>query len=107
MTNGTDEKTQFFIWTAIVAAITGIYGFFLRHTTKHPQQSEIDNLWKEKQNISECAQIVKRMDGNHKEVREDLKEIKQLMGFPKYKPCFRSIIADDYGNIYIMRMIII
>ena len=79
MTNGTDEKTQFFIWAAIIAAVTGIYGFFLRHVMRHPQQNELNNLWEQKQSVDRCEQIVKRIDSIHKDLKEDLKEIKRLI----------------------------
>ena len=79
MTNGTDEKTQFFIWTVMISAVVGIYGFFLRHVVRHPQQNELNNLWKEKQSVGSCDQIVKRMDENFGDIKEDLKEIKRLI----------------------------
>lgn len=83
MTNGTDEKTQIFIWTAVIAAITGIYGFFIKHIVGHSDKQYIDGevqaLWNKKQDISVCKQIVERIDQNHKEIKEDLTEIKNLI----------------------------
>jgi len=70
-----DEKTEIFFWGAVFSALVGIYGFFVKHLIKHPDKDEIEKLWNEKQNISECEQIVRRIDENHKETCKKLDRI--------------------------------
>jgi hypothetical protein len=66
-----DEKAQIWIIGSLIAAITGMYGFFLRHVFGHVKQEqvadELGRVWEKKRSIETCNEIVKRFDENHKE----------------------------------------
>ena len=70
-----DEKTEFWIFGALISAITGIYYFFLRHIFNHVGSAEIARLKKDVQYKENCEQIVKRQDENHEEVCKKLDRI--------------------------------
>lgn len=70
-----DDRTDTFILGALVAAITGIYGFFVKHLIGHADKSEIEKLWEQKQSVGRCDEIVKRMDENHMETCKKLDKI--------------------------------
>lgn len=78
-----DEKTQFWIWGVIIATVTGLYGFFIRHVVKHPERDEINSqiqkLWDEKQSTRTCEQIVNRLDENHKETSRKLDRVLEYL----------------------------
>ena len=56
-----DEHTRI-MWGAIIAAVTGLYAFFVKHLIAHPSKNEIDRLRDSAQYKDNCAEIVKRID---------------------------------------------
>ena len=73
-----DEKTQFWIFGVIIAAITGIYGIFVKHLFNHISVKSVDNLEKDIEKCqpkATCDEIVKRQDENNKEVHNKLDRI--------------------------------
>lgn len=70
-----DEKTEFWIWGAIIAATTGLYGFFIRHIIGHVSAEEIKTLKQNVQYKDNCTEIVKRLDENHQEQCKKLDQI--------------------------------
>ena len=65
MENG---KTDIWIMRAVIACVIGIYGFFVKHLFDHVEKQDLNNLKKSVQYKDNCTEIVKRLDGNHKEV---------------------------------------
>ncbi len=74
-----DEKTQTFLWGILIAAVTGLYGFFVKHLIGHADKREtaeqIQQLWDKKQSTDRCGEIVKRIDENHQEICRKLDRI--------------------------------
>lgn len=70
-----NDKMQTFLWGALISAVVGIYGFFIKHLIRHPDKEEIDKLWEEKQSVGKCDEIVKRIDQNHEEICKKLDRI--------------------------------
>lgn len=70
-----DDYTKI-VWGAMIAAITGLYGFFIKHVIKHADREEtnkqIDDLWEKKQSSDRCSEIVKRIDGNFEQLNDKL-----------------------------------
>lgn len=70
-----DDSTEKTLFGFIIAGITGLYGFFIKHLIGHANKEDINNLYECKQSKENCEQIVKRMDENHKETCKKLDRI--------------------------------
>lgn len=70
-----DETTGKILWGGVIAAITGLYGFFVRHAINHVARDEIKTLKANVQYKDNCEEIVKRQDERHKEVCDKLNRI--------------------------------
>jgi len=70
-----NEKTDIWITRVIIAALIGIYGFFVKHLFSHVEKQDLDRLKENVQYKDNCAEIVKRLDGNHREVCNKLDRI--------------------------------
>ncbi len=74
-----DEKIHIWVTGALVAAVTGIYGFLIKHVINHPSGEEIakrrQELWEKKQDKTTCDQIVKRIDEHQQSMKESLSAI--------------------------------
>jgi hypothetical protein len=73
-----DEQTRI-MWGLIIAAVTGLYTFFLRHIISHTSKSEIERLRNTVQYKDNCLEIVKRFDQNHEDVCRKLDYIIKRM----------------------------
>ena len=70
-----NEKTDIWITRVIIAALIGIYGFFVKHLFSHVEKLDLDKLKESVQYKDTCEEIVKRLDGNHREVCNKLDRI--------------------------------
>lgn len=71
-----DDTMTKILWAGVIAGITGMYGFFLKHIIKHPDRDEInkqiDDLWEKKQSSDRCDEIVKRIDGSYADLKDEI-----------------------------------
>jgi hypothetical protein len=70
-----DDKTEFWIWGAIIAALTGMYGFFIKHIVGHVSMDDYKERGKQVQYRDNCIEIVKRQDERHRELCKKLDQI--------------------------------
>lgn len=61
-----DWQTRF-IWGGLIAAITGLYGFFVKHIIGHTSKDNLQRLKDSVQYKDNCEEIVKRFESYHQE----------------------------------------
>ena len=68
-----DEQTHSWIIGILATAVAGLYGFFIKHTARHPDAEKMANdvkdLWDKKQDTKVCEKIVERIDQNQDEIK--------------------------------------
>jgi hypothetical protein len=74
-----EETTTKILWTAVVGGLSAMYGFFLKHLYNHVNKDEIEKLKANVQYKDNCAEIVKRIDGNHQEVCHKLDRLLDIL----------------------------
>jgi hypothetical protein len=70
-----DDTTTKILWGAVIAAITGLYAFFLKHIIRHVDKDELIKLKEGVQYKDNCGEIVKRLDGNFEQLNSKLDTI--------------------------------
>ena len=67
-----EDQHTWIMWSAVISAIGGLFGLFLKHIIRHGSEEEVQKLRDTVQYKDNCIEIVKRFDENQRNMNKKL-----------------------------------
>jgi hypothetical protein len=73
-----EDEHSWIMWGAVISAVIGLYGLFVKHVFGHCSKDELDRLRDAAQYKGNCLEITKRLDNTQADMN---KKLDQLLEF--------------------------